>query len=173
MLVLLAMWVQIPSSSGIGPSGYGILKFFPVFYFVEFNEFWAWSVRLQLLVGLLGVESGQDAVIRTYLYERGEQVFKPYNVTVAEMTTAISALRNQLAGCGIRDEGIFVPLKLGAENRTTSNILSANAYSISYARTQEEILRIVYGTGKENVPGLFFPDGANGKIARRYLHKHE
>lgn len=128
---------------------------------------------LQLLAGLLGVESGQDAVIRTYLYERANQVFKPYNVTVAEMTIAISGLRNRLGGCGIRDEGLFVPLKLGAENRTTSNILSANAYSLSYARTPPQILGIVYGTGREDQPGLFFPHGANGRIAQKYLHQHE
>ncbi|KAI5659090.1 hypothetical protein M9H77_27883 [Catharanthus roseus] len=126
----------------------------------------------RLLAGLLGVESGQDAVIRTYLYERAEQVVEPYNVTVAEITTGISLLRNKLAGCGNKDEGVMVPLELGAENKTTSNVLSANAYSISYDRTQAEILRIIYGTGKEDVPGLFYPKGGNGKIARRFLNHH-
>jgi hypothetical protein len=128
---------------------------------------------LQLLAGLLGVESGQDAVIRTYLYERAGQMVKPYNVTVAEVTSAISELRNKLAKTGNKDEGILVPKELGAENKTTSNVLSANAYSISYDRTPAEILRIVYGTGKESVPGLFYPKGGNGNIARRFLSTHE
>lgn len=123
----------------------------------------------RLLAGLLGVESGQDAVIRTYLYERAGQIVKPYNVTVAEITSGISALRNKLAGEGNKDEGIIVPKELGAENKTTSNVLSANAYSISYKRTPAEILRIVYGSGKESVPGLFYPKGGNGKIAKQFL----
>ncbi|KAL7003096.1 Ferritin-like catalase Nec2 [Sarracenia purpurea var. burkii] len=123
-----------------------------------------------LLAGLLGVESGQDAVIRTYLYERAEEKVAPYNITVAEFTTRISELRNRLAGCGIKDKGIIVPPQLGAENRTETNVLSANSYSVSYSRTPAEILRVVYGTGDERTPGGFYPDGGNGKIAKGYLN---
>lgn len=126
--------------------------------------------RRQLLAGLLGVESGQDAVIRTYLYERAEEVVWPYNYTVAEFTVRISELRNRLGRCGIKDEGIIVPLFLGAENRTESNVLSADYNSLSYSRTPPEILRIVYGTGNESKPGGFFPEGGNGRIARELLH---
>ncbi|XP_027106926.1 ferritin-like catalase Nec2 [Coffea arabica] len=126
----------------------------------------------RLLAGLLGVESGQDAVIRMYLYERAKEVVYPYNQTVAEFTIRISKLRNKLGKDGIKDEGIFVPLKLGAEGRTSSNVLSANSYSISYERGPEEILRIVYGTGNEHVPGGFYPKGGNGKIAREFLKKY-
>ncbi|KAK9291394.1 hypothetical protein L1049_019341 [Liquidambar formosana] len=125
----------------------------------------------RLLAGLLGVESGQDAVIRMYLYERAEEVVHPYKHTVAEFTTRISELRNRLAMCGIKDEGIIVPPELGAENRTTTNVLSSNFDSISYKRTPGEILRVVYGSGDEHVPGGFYPKGANGKIARDFLEK--
>lgn len=93
----------------------------------------------------------------------------PYNKTVAEFTIYISELRNRLGMCGIKDEGLIVPLELGAENRTESNILSADANSLSYARTPPEILRIVYGTGSEYKPGGFFPHGGNGRIAREFL----
>lgn len=127
------------------------------------------KILFQLLAGLLGVESGQDAVIRTILYEQAEEVVHPYNYTVAEFTNRISNLRNELAMCGIKDEGLIVPKELGAENRTTSNILSANVDSISYARTPAEILRIVYGTGDEHKPGGFLPKGGNGAIARSFL----
>ncbi|XP_059652407.1 ferritin-like catalase Nec2 [Cornus florida] len=123
----------------------------------------------RLLAGLLGVESGQDAVIRMYLYERAKETVKPYNKTVAEFTIRISELRNKLAMCGIKDEGIIVPLELGAENRTTSNVLSANTDSLSYSRMPGEVLRVVYGSGKESVPGGFYPRGGNGKIARGFL----
>lgn len=119
----------------------------------------------------MGVESGQDAVIRAMLYERGKEEVHPYGKTVEEFTIALSGLRNKLAMCGIKDEGLRVPLELGAENRTTSNILSADVYSLSYARTPVEILRTIYGTGNESEPGGFFPRGANGNIARKFLYQ--
>ncbi|XP_059654417.1 ferritin-like catalase Nec2 [Cornus florida] len=123
----------------------------------------------RLLAGLLGVESGQDAVIRMYLYERANERVKPYSKTVAEFTIRISELRNKLAMCGIKDEGITVPPELGAESRTTSNVLSANTDSLSYSRMPGEILRVLYDSGDESVPGGFYPLGANGKIAREFL----
>ncbi|CAN4108788.1 unnamed protein product [Withania somnifera] len=56
--------------------------------------------------------------------------------------------KNKLSKCGIKDEGIFVPkTQLGAENRTISN------------------------SGDEHVPGGFYPNGANGKIAREFLNE--
>lgn len=121
------------------------------------------------MTGLLGVEAGQDAVIREYLYERAAEVVHPYNHTVAEFTNRISELRNRLAMCGMKDEGIIVPPFLGAEGRTESNVLSADTNSLSYGRTPPEILRMVYGTGSEHVAGGFFPQGGNGRIARELL----
>lgn len=123
-----------------------------------------------LVAGLLGVESGQDAVIRTLLYERRQELVLPYNVTVAEFTNRISTLRNNLGHTGVKDEGLVVPRELGAEGRVTGNILSADKDSLSYARTPQEILRIVYGNGDEHVPGGFYPKGARGRIARSYLN---
>lgn len=115
------------------------------------------------------MEAGQDAVIRTYLYERADQYVHPYKIKVWEFTDRISILRNRLGGCGIKDEGLYVPPELGAENRTYSNVLSANYDSLSYARTPPEVLAIVYDTGSERIPGGFFPKGGNGRIARSYL----
>ncbi|KAG4174349.1 hypothetical protein ERO13_A11G115600v2 [Gossypium hirsutum] len=122
-----------------------------------------------LAASLLGVESGQDAVIRTLLYLRANETVKPYGVTVAGFTDRISEIRNRLGRCGMKDEGLIVPMQLGAENRTTSNILSADADSLSYSRTQAEILRIIYGTGDESRPGGFLPDGGRGRIAMGFL----
>nr|XP_043613826.1 desiccation-related protein PCC13-62-like [Erigeron canadensis] len=124
----------------------------------------------KLLAGLLGIESGQDAVIRTLLYERKAQRVIPYGITVAEFTVRISELRNRLGRAGLKDEGLIVPVYLGAEGKVTGNILAGNRSSLSYGRTPREVLRIVYQTGKEQVPGGFFPCGANGTIARQYLH---
>ncbi|XP_021771775.1 desiccation-related protein PCC13-62-like [Chenopodium quinoa] len=127
-------------------------------------------VTRRLLAGLLGVESGQDAVIRTYLYERQGDIVHPYNFTVAEFTDRISTLRNDLGRNGFKDEGVVVPEKLGAEGKSTANILSANADSISYARTPAEILRALYVTGDEHTPGGFYPKGGNGHIAKSFLN---
>jgi hypothetical protein len=123
------------------------------------------------VASLLGVESGQDAVIRTLLYERADQKVLPYNMTVATFTNRISWLRNKLGMCGNKDEGIKVPFSLAAENRTHSNVLSADSNSRSYARTPPEILRIIYGSGSEYKPGGFYPNGGGGNIARSFLPK--
>lgn len=93
----------------------------------------------------------------------------PYNLTVAEFTNLTSTLANQLGRCGLKDEGIIVPQSLGAENQTESNILAADVNSLSYSRTVQEILGILYITGSEKKSGAFFPEGANGLIARSFL----
>lgn len=123
----------------------------------------------RLLAGLLGVEAGQDAVIRYWLYERAQHKVHPYDFTVADFTALISNLRNCLGKTGIVDEGIIVPPPLGAEGRVSGNILSADVNSLSYSRTPRETLRVVYSTGNESNPGGFYPLGANGLIARSYL----
>ncbi|XP_057757161.1 ferritin-like catalase Nec2 [Arachis stenosperma] len=123
----------------------------------------------RLVAGLLGVESGQDAVIRTWLYERLEVRVMPYRLTVAEFTNRISVLRDRLGNAGVKDEGLVVPMALGAEGRVVGNVLAGNNASLSYDRTPEEILRIVYGTGDAHIPGGFFPNGASGAIAKSFL----
>ncbi|KAK4478349.1 hypothetical protein RD792_017639 [Penstemon davidsonii] len=126
-------------------------------------------IAKMLVGGLLGMESGQDAVVRTLLYQRVFMKVWPYNYTVAEFTDKISNLRNNLGMNGVKDEGLIVTPEQGAEGIISGNILAGNNDSLSYPRTPEEILRIVYGTGNESVPGLFYPKGANGEIAKSYL----
>ncbi|KDO87303.1 hypothetical protein CISIN_1g047469mg, partial [Citrus sinensis] len=81
----------------------------------------------RLVAELLGVESGEDAVLPTLLYERTYENVLPYNITVVEFTIYVSDLRNQVAMFGIKDKGLIVPPQLGAESRTESNTLSADA----------------------------------------------
>ncbi|KAI5080918.1 hypothetical protein GOP47_0004101 [Adiantum capillus-veneris] len=122
----------------------------------------------RLVAGLLAVESGQDAVIRTLLYEqRNEQVVQ--GMTVADVTEKISQLRNKLGKTGIVDEGLVVPQCLGAEGRTSGNSLAGDANSVGYARTPAQIFRIVYGTGNESMPGGFYPEGGRGRVAESFL----
>lgn len=63
----------------------------------------------------------------------------------------------------------MVPLSLGAEKRTESNVLAYDTNSVPYSRTAQEVLSILYGTGDEGVPGAFFPKGANGLIAQTFI----
>lgn len=125
----------------------------------------------KLVAGLLGVEAGQDAVIRALLYQHAFSTVHPYNYTVAEITDLISILRDKLGHAGLKDEGLIVPPILGAEGKLAGNVLAGDNYSLSYPRTPEEILRIIYSSGDEHVPGGFYPKGADGKIAKSYL-KH-
>nr|QCQ83125.1 protein PCC13-62-like protein [Ambrosia artemisiifolia] len=124
----------------------------------------------KLVAGLLGVESGQDAVIRSLLYERANEKVVPYNITVGEFTQKISQLRDKLGNDGLKDEGLKVPIELGAEKNTRGNVLAGDEDSVAYGRTPQEILRIVYGTGDEKTPGGFYPQGGDGAIAKGYLN---
>ncbi|KAG9146372.1 hypothetical protein Leryth_018421 [Lithospermum erythrorhizon] len=123
----------------------------------------------RLVAGLLGVESGQDAVLRTLLFERAMVKVVPYGITVAEFTNKISMLRNALGNAGIKDEGIIVNKVEGAEQSVRGNVLAGDDTSLAFDRTPEEILRIVYGSGNENKPGGFYPNGGDGVIAKSYL----
>jgi hypothetical protein len=124
---------------------------------------------LQLLAGLLGVESAQDAVIRTLLYERGMTRVASYGVGVAEVTAHISDLRNALGRRGVKDEGLVVAPGQGPEGVTVGNVIAGDHLSLAFDRTPEEILGIVYGTGNPAQHGGFFPQGADGRIARGFL----
>lgn len=121
--------------------------------------------------GLLGVESGQDAIIRTILFQHASEKVEPYGVTVGELTDKLSGVRNKLGMCGLKDKGVVVPKELGAEGKIHTNVLSANKDSVAYSRTPQEIARIVYGSGNEHVPGGFFTRGGNGRIARSFLFR--
>jgi len=114
----------------------------------------------RLVAGLLGVESGQDAVIRALLFEQKGDLVVPYPYTVSEFTLRLSNLRNTLGHTGIADEGVI-----------PRYILAGDRYFVAYARTPAQILRIVYSSGNESSPGGFYPHGADGRFARHYLSK--
>ncbi|KAL3617190.1 hypothetical protein CASFOL_038937 [Castilleja foliolosa] len=125
----------------------------------------------KLVAGLLGVESGQDAVIRTLL---NQFAYMPVSgqYTVANFTTMISAQRDRLGNPGeTKDEGIIVNPEMGAEGKVSGNVLAGNTESLAYDRSPEQILSIVYATGQANEPGGFFPNGAGGNIAKYYRNK--
>ncbi|MBA0616554.1 hypothetical protein Godav_016596, partial [Gossypium davidsonii] len=115
-----------------------------------------------LVTGLLGIESGQDAVIRALLYPLRLAKVPPYDIDVDEFTRRISNLRNTLGRAGSKDESLTVPVNEGGEGRVQGNVLAGDHFSLAYNRTPEEILKIVYGSGNESIPGGYFPKGAGG-----------
>ncbi|RWR94156.1 desiccation-related protein PCC13-62 [Cinnamomum micranthum f. kanehirae] len=118
----------------------------------------------QLMEGLLAIESGQDAVIRTLLYERAKELVQP----LQPHSCQISHLRNRLGGCGRKDEGLFVQ---NGRYPATYYLLILDLFW--YARTTAEVLSSVYGTGDERKPGGFLPNVGNGEIARGYLKQNQ
>lgn len=126
---------------------------------------------VQLVAKLLAVESGQDAIIRAEMYRKKNTIVQPYNYTVADFSAAISKLRNT-ASHALVDEGLVNVIKIhfGGVNRTIAgNILSADTDSLAYARTPEQVLGTVYGSGNPSKPGGFYPMGGKGVIAENYL----
>ncbi|TYG88296.1 hypothetical protein ES288_A12G010800v1 [Gossypium darwinii] len=89
------------------------------------------------------------------------------DVINSTLSNRTSEVVNQLGGCGVKAEGLIVPLQLGAENRTTSNVVPADVNSLAYVRFEREILRIVYGTGNATMPGGLYPGGFIGSLNRR------
>ncbi|KAJ7295211.1 hypothetical protein O6H91_Y207100 [Diphasiastrum complanatum] len=125
----------------------------------------------RLIAGLLGVEAGQDAIIRSLLYEKKDEKVTPYSYTVGDFTNALSKLRNRLdKASGIDDLGLTVHAPQTAAPGVHGSILSADTRWVAYSRTPEQILSIVYGTGNASKPGGFYPKGGNGDIARYYLN---
>ena len=170
----LDTWAQIQTSKVLLPKGYASKSKIQLNSLTPFASSCVYTyiyAAFQLVAGLLGVESGQDAVIRALLYRKAAAKVHPYGITVADFTYRISNLRNNLGKSGLKDEGLVVRPVRGAEGKSRGNVLAGDKFSLAYARKPEEILRIVYGGGSERNPGGFYPQGANGRIARSFLQK--
>jgi Ferritin-like domain len=99
--------------------------------------------------GILAVEAYHMGMARSQLYEMGEKARKAAN--------ALSAARDKLDGSGDKDHGI--------ERNGKANFVPSNEDGIAFRRTPQEVLRIVYLTGKEGVQGGgFYPKGMNGTL---------
>ncbi|KAK8654333.1 hypothetical protein V6N13_128302 [Hibiscus sabdariffa] len=123
----------------------------------------------RLVAGMALSEVAGYGVLRTQLYSRVNSTVSPYTFTVGRFYNLGAELHNRLGGCGLKDEGLFVPLQLGAENRTTSNVVPADAYSLAYPRYEREILRIVFGNGNATRPGAIFPAGFIGTLFQKIV----
>ncbi|MBH0237858.1 ferritin-like domain-containing protein [Methylobrevis albus] len=100
---------------------------------------------LEAAAGILAVEAYHAGEIRTLLLQRG----------LSDPAFAISRLRDNADGPGIRDQGI---LRFGK-----ANIVPADANGIVYSRTPAQVLSIVY-LGGEAANNGFFPNRLNGGL---------
>ncbi|MBC7835415.1 MAG: ferritin-like domain-containing protein [Phycisphaerales bacterium] len=100
---------------------------------------------LEAAAGILAVEAYHAANIRTTLLAKG----------LAAQANAISDARDSLDGPTDLDQGITM--------NGVANIVPADANSIAFSRTPQQVLNIVYlnAAGDE---GGFFPNGLNGTL---------
>ncbi|OMO81869.1 hypothetical protein COLO4_23385 [Corchorus olitorius] len=120
---------------------------------------------------ILGTVSARFGALRTLLYLNANVIVSPYHFDVATLVDRIAQLVNRLAMCGVKDEGLIVALQLGAENRTTTNVIPGDVNSLAFSRTEREMLRGFYGTGNATLPGGIFPHGVNGELAEEIVRE--
>ncbi|EFJ26654.1 hypothetical protein SELMODRAFT_97092, partial [Selaginella moellendorffii] len=102
---------------------------------------------------VMGVQAGQDAVIRALLFEIMENKLPPHNVTVA-----VSDLRRKLDHTRKADEGLSVHQNRGAEKQVNGNLISANATPWPSRDRPSKFSKFCTDTGDASVPGLFLAD---------------
>ncbi|MBV9657441.1 MAG: ferritin-like domain-containing protein [Verrucomicrobia bacterium] len=104
---------------------------------------------LTAAAGFLSVESYHAAEVRTVLLRMSQT-----NAAIPGIVEQISSLRRALSGAN-DDQGILFD--------NLANVVPTDDNGLTYSRTTDQILRIVYGNTAKS-PGLFFPSGLNGDI---------
>lgn len=115
---------------------------------------------LTAAAGILAVEAYHASEVRTILYGMSQSSDKS-TADIISTVQAISDVRDSidsLKPAKMKDQGI-------ADADGAANIVPTDGNSIAFARTTNQVLRIVYGSAAMTpVPGLFFPKGMNGVI---------
>ncbi|TQS39960.1 ferritin-like domain-containing protein [Cryptosporangium phraense] len=101
---------------------------------------------LEAAAGILSVEAYHAATIRSALYEKG------LSSTVAKL----SAARDSLDGASDDDQGIT----LGG----VANIVPTDSNGITFSRSYDKVLNIVYLNPAKVNKGGFYPAGVNGTL---------
>ncbi|BFI34078.1 hypothetical protein AXG93_3228s1150 [Marchantia polymorpha subsp. ruderalis] len=123
----------------------------------------------KLLGGLLSITSAQDAILRTLLYQHREETLKTYNLTVAQITDKISTYCTRLIQDQEMDETVFLPFQQLSEQNLVASIVTVDKDFLPLRLSTRQVLGLLYGSGNASVPGAFFPQGAVGKIADKFL----
>jgi hypothetical protein len=105
---------------------------------------------LEDIAGVLAVEAYHMGMVRSLLYQAGEDAIAAAN--------AITAARGELNGLPEIEQGIEV--------EGEANVVPSDERGIAFSRTPQQVLQIVYLTPETGVSsGGFFPEGVNGDIA--------
>jgi hypothetical protein len=111
---------------------------------------------LPTAAGILGTEAYHAGAIRALLIQRGQTTAS--DLTIANAITTLRDNADVSAG-GQGDESPLV-------DASGHGVFAANdGNALIYARTFDEVLKIVYLGGDYGVGGGFFPKGLNGAIA--------
>jgi len=112
-------------------------------------------------VGIHAVEAYHAGLVRTTLW-RLDQATPAAGI--AATATKISNLRATLDGTGNDDVGLGTEtVSLESGSFQASTIVNADANSIGFARTAQQVLNIVYAS-PSGTKGGFFPNGLNGNV---------
>lgn len=111
---------------------------------------------LEAAAGILAVEAYHSGEVRTTL--AALNAANP-GAGIAGIVQKISDLRDAADGPGDTDQGILDP----SVSATMVNIVPADANSIAFSRTTQQVLNIVY-LNPNGAVGGFFPNGLNGAI---------
>ena len=122
------------------------------------------AANLAPAVGIHAVEAYHAGLIRTVLY--GMDRTNPA-LGIAALTQKISAARNTFDKSTTTDDvglsQVMVSLNGSSATYTSSTVVNADANSLGFARTTQQVLSIVTAGGASNKGG-FFPAGLNGNI---------
>jgi hypothetical protein len=122
------------------------------------------SANLGAAAGILAVEAYHAGLIRTVLW--GLDQATPA-AGIAATATKISNLRSLLDGINNDDIGLGTAqdaLNGTTANFTASTIVNADANTIAFSRTAQQVLNIVYAS-PSGAKGGFFPNGLNGNVS--------
>ncbi len=99
--------------------------------------------------GILAVEAYHAGIVRSQLYRLG----------LGKQANAISDARDKLDGASEMDEGVLSTKVPARADR--ANIVPTDENSLTYRRSPEQVLSIVYLSGDATKTGGFLPSGAN------------
>ncbi len=105
------------------------------------------STYLEAAAGILSVEAYHAATIRTSLLEMG----------LAPQVAKLSAARDSLDGGTVDDQGII-------NSRGQANITPTDRNGITFSRSYDKVLNIVYLNPASTDRGGFYPLGVNGDL---------
>ncbi|MFD1788197.1 ferritin-like domain-containing protein [Sphingomonas floccifaciens] len=111
---------------------------------------------VEAAAGIHAAESYHAGLIRTVLYRKG--------LTTASLITSadrISDARDSLDGSTDLDQGIS---SSGSGASIKSNIVPTDTSGITFTRTPQQVLNVVYLNSRSVDRGGFFPNGVNGNL---------